>query len=450
MRRAYILLASFIVVLFTGLFFATSLIWTTQSNLNARISYLHQVDISAQKILYMVTDIVDNDSAKIKPNELAVLKELTQLYRPERLNDYAPGWTSEFLFGKEDALAATKSLTDLAARLLRALNNFTASETRMEIRFFGSALINQIEMGFFEEIEEIVIQKQVTLALLKNATLGIYLCAPLIVGLLFVVFWKLSIGPLMRARDRNLLELQNSRERADRLRKQAVQAAGAKSQFLTFVSHELRTPLNGVLGLSDELKEHVLHEVPKRLVENISDSGEELLRLINAMISFTEASQKDTDVAVFIQDVKDAQNAKSPKPEMSAQALPENLKVLAADDNKTNRMVLSKILQRLGVTHDIADDGDTALAAYQNGDYDVVLLDIAMPRMRGTTALAEMLALDEERNLPLAIAITANTLKEQLDEYHEVGFDFCLAKPIKKAVLVDTIANGLAARALHS
>jgi CheY-like chemotaxis protein len=272
----------------------------------------------------------------------------------------------------------------------------------------------------------------------------------LIVGLLFVVFWKLSIGPLMRARDRNLLELQNSRERADRLRKQAVQAAGAKSQFLTFVSHELRTPLNGVLGLSEELKEHVLHEVPKRLVENISDSGEELLRLINAMISFTEASQKDTDVAVFIQDVKDAQNAKSSKPEMSAQALPENLRVLAADDNKTNRMVLSKILQRLGVTHDIADDGDTALAAYQNGDYDVVLLDIAMPRMRGTTALAEMLALDEERNLPLAIAITANTLKEQLDEYHEVGFDFCLAKPIKKAVLVDTIANGLAARALHS
>jgi CheY-like chemotaxis protein len=62
------------------------------------------------------------------------------------------------------------------------------------------------------------------------------------------------------------------------------------------------------------------------------------------------------------------------------------LRVLAAEDNKTNQLVLTTLLQQMGVTPMIVEDGALAVEAWQTGQFDLILMDMQMPVMDGLTA----------------------------------------------------------------
>ncbi|MDZ4088704.1 MAG: PAS domain-containing protein [Tabrizicola sp.] len=113
------------------------------------------------------------------------------------------------------------------------------------------------------------------------------------------------------------------------------------------------------------------------------------------------------------------------------------LRVLAAEDNATNRIILQSMLQSLGVETVIVADGPQALHRFRDGGFDAVLLDIAMPGMDGLDTLQALntLAADLGRPAPRAIAVTANVMTHQVNDYLGHGFAAVVAKPIRIEML---------------
>lgn len=118
--------------------------------------------------------------------------------------------------------------------------------------------------------------------------------------------------------------------------------------------------------------------------------------------------------------------------EKVAQEGTAGLKILAAEDNPTNQLVLRSVLRQAGVEPTIVDNGAKALAAWSEGHWDAVLMDIHMPVMDGLAALKEIRRLEAEQDRPRTpvIALTANAMRHQVDLLLEAGMDDHVAKPI--------------------
>ncbi|MBI1686435.1 ATP-binding protein [Caulobacter hibisci] len=124
--------------------------------------------------------------------------------------------------------------------------------------------------------------------------------------------------------------------------------------------------------------------------------------------------------------------------EPSERTAPERaLRVLGVDDNATNRLVLKALLEPLGVALVLVADGPAAIAAWSAETFDVVLMDIQMPVMDGVEATRRIRALEAERGrarTPI-LALSANALSHQIDDYLAAGMDGHVAKPIEVAQL---------------
>ena len=125
------------------------------------------------------------------------------------------------------------------------------------------------------------------------------------------------------------------------------------------------------------------------------------------------------------------------------------LRLLAAEDNPTNQQVLAAVMGSLGIEVHIVPDGREAVEAWRTGVYDLILMDIQMPVMDGITAASAIR--DAERasgrkRTPI-VALTANALTHQVEEYLAVGMDAHVAKPIEIAKLYEAISATLNAAA---
>lgn len=121
------------------------------------------------------------------------------------------------------------------------------------------------------------------------------------------------------------------------------------------------------------------------------------------------------------------------------------LRVLVADDNATNRRILKAMLNGLGLTVTLAEDGRQALSQYRPGAFDLLILDIAMPEMDGPCALAAIRELDAAARAPSlpALAVTAHAMAHQIAEILNAGFAGHLAKPFSKAGLAKALEDCL-------
>jgi signal transduction histidine kinase/FixJ family two-component response regulator len=126
-----------------------------------------------------------------------------------------------------------------------------------------------------------------------------------------------------------------------------------------------------------------------------------------------------------------------------------NLRLLAAEDNPTNQHVLAAVMDSLGIDIDIVGDGRQAVEAWKVGGYDLILMDIQMPVMDGIDAAREIRQLEgaEGRRRTPIVALTANALTYQVDEYLAAGMDDHVAKPIEIAKLYEAISGALTAAA---
>ena len=115
-----------------------------------------------------------------------------------------------------------------------------------------------------------------------------------------------------------------------------------------------------------------------------------------------------------------------------AEALPP-LRVLAAEDNSINQLVLRTMLQQAGLDPTIVADGREALEAWRQADWDLILMDIQMPEMDGITATRAIRRGETEtgrRRTPI-VALTANAMAHHVAEYAASGMDGFVAKPIE-------------------
>ena len=123
-------------------------------------------------------------------------------------------------------------------------------------------------------------------------------------------------------------------------------------------------------------------------------------------------------------------------------ALPlPGLRVLAAEDNEMNQLVLRTLLEPFGIDPHIVGNGEEAVAAWQTGDWRVVLMDMQMPVMDGVTATRLIREREAERGLPRTpiIALTANAMSHHTEEYLGVGMDEVVAKPLNITELIHAI-----------
>ena len=113
------------------------------------------------------------------------------------------------------------------------------------------------------------------------------------------------------------------------------------------------------------------------------------------------------------------------------------LKILAAEDNATNQLVLKTIMATFGLGVDVVADGALAVQAWNAGQYDLILMDIQMPVMDGIAATRAIRAMERSggRARTPIIALSANAMTHQVKEYLDAGMDMHVAKPIQLAKL---------------
>lgn len=125
---------------------------------------------------------------------------------------------------------------------------------------------------------------------------------------------------------------------------------------------------------------------------------------------------------------------------------PAELRVLAAEDNVTNQLVLKTLLAQAGVAPTFVANGREALAAWEGQTWDIVLMDIQMPEMNGIEATRAIRLRERETGRPRTpiVAVTANAMVHQVAEYAAAGMDGVVPKPFEVSQLFRTMEQALA------
>jgi hypothetical protein len=121
------------------------------------------------------------------------------------------------------------------------------------------------------------------------------------------------------------------------------------------------------------------------------------------------------------------------------------LRILAAEDNATNQLVLRSLLRRFDLRLDIVPNGRAAVAAWQADRPDVILMDVHMPVMNGVEATAAIRRIEAEGALPRTpiVGLSANAMRHQVEEYQAAGMDANVPKPIRRGELLQVITGVL-------
>lgn len=113
--------------------------------------------------------------------------------------------------------------------------------------------------------------------------------------------------------------------------------------------------------------------------------------------------------------------------------------VLVAEDTMVNQKVAQKMLEKLGVTVVLADNGQQAVEQYQQHAFDLIFMDCQMPVLDGFAATQAIRALEsDDRHVPI-VALTANVVKEERDKCLAAGMDDFLSKPVSQQMLAQVL-----------
>ncbi len=116
------------------------------------------------------------------------------------------------------------------------------------------------------------------------------------------------------------------------------------------------------------------------------------------------------------------------------------LSVLLAEDNAVNQRLAERLLEKQGHHVRVTANGREALAALDRENFDVVLMDVQMPKMDGFDATAAIRAREQDtgRHMPI-IAMTAHTMQGDKERCLAAGMDSYISKPIKSRDLIDVL-----------
>ncbi|MGI1661943.1 ATP-binding protein [Palleronia sp. KMU-117] len=120
---------------------------------------------------------------------------------------------------------------------------------------------------------------------------------------------------------------------------------------------------------------------------------------------------------------------------------PRQMRVLLAEDNKTNQFVFSSMVKAMAIELEIVGNGAEAVQSFRRARPDLIFTDISMPLMDGKEAARRIRAIEAEEGLPRTpiVAITAHAMEHHAREILATGVDYYLTKPLKKTALEEYI-----------
>lgn len=241
-----------------------------------------------------------------------------------------------------------------------------------------------------------------------------------------------------------------------------IQTSGAP---IGFAGYEFRIKDNGI-GMSEDFRKHIFEAFTREqtstvsgiqgtglgmsitksivdimggkiLVESQPGHGSEFIVELNFRINSEEQSPIKEDAPCSVNDKSMMQD----NPDFSGK------KLLVVEDNELNQEIAVEILHGLGFETDIAEDGAAAVEKIRtsaDGEYDLILMDIQMPRMDGFEATRRIHALEDPKKAAIPIiAMTANAFEEDKRAAYNAGMNGHIAKPIDLSKLKKTLYDAL-------
>lgn len=121
----------------------------------------------------------------------------------------------------------------------------------------------------------------------------------------------------------------------------------------------------------------------------------------------------------------------------------ESLKILIAEDNRVNQQVICGLLKKLGCHADVAANGNEVLSQLKHKGYDLIFMDCHMPEKDGFETTRIICQKYNEDQKPRIVALTASTMKQDVEKCYASGMDGFLSKPIKIQSLVEVLSECL-------
>jgi CheY-like chemotaxis protein len=196
-------------------------------------------------------------------------------------------------------------------------------------------------------------------------------------------------------------------------------------QFATSaLGHDLRTPMTVVIGASELLLEGPLDPEQRLAAENVHRSGQQLLGVIDQMLADVTEQTKSTPPPRAMTPIGFRLGAEN-----------DVHRVLLAEDNDFNRMLIERVLRTLNCEVELAPTGREAVRKFHQGKYDLVLMDCHMPDLDGLEATRQIRAVENpSRHVPI-LAITAGTVPGVRQACLQAGMDDFIAKPFSLSTL---------------
>jgi PAS domain S-box-containing protein len=170
---------------------------------------------------------------------------------------------------------------------------------------------------------------------------------------------------------------------------------------------------------------------------------------------FAARVSKPVRLAQFLNALQQTTSTDQPKvrAEVSAPKAatpPQSLRILLTEDNTINQKVAEQQLKRLGYQIDIANDGLEAIEAASQKEYDVILMDVQMPRLDGLEATRRIRRELPADRQPRIIAMTAYAMRGDRERCLEAGMDDYITKPVRAEELGRILANAYARTSAHA
>jgi len=189
------------------------------------------------------------------------------------------------------------------------------------------------------------------------------------------------------------------------------------------LGHDLRTPMTVVIGASELLLEGQLDPEQRVAAQHVHRSGQQLLGVIDQMLNdVTEKGKSSPPRAMTPVGFR-----------LGAEK--ETHRVLLAEDNEFNCMLIERVLRTLNCEVDVAPTGREAVRMFHQGKYDLVLMDCHMPDLDGLEATRQIRAVEgPNRRVPI-LAVTAGTVPGARQACLQAGMDDFIAKPFSLSTL---------------
>jgi len=204
---------------------------------------------------------------------------------------------------------------------------------------------------------------------------------------------------------------------------------------------------NGV-GMSKEFQERMFDEFSQehnKLSFEEEGTGlglsivKQIVDLFNAKLTCESELNKGTTFTIeFQSDIANEEQIKEYTNKLNNKRLDKlnGKKVLICEDKQINVMIITKLLKDKNMIYDVANDGEMGVEKVRNNKYDVILMDIRMPKVDGLKATR--IIREFNKSIPI-IALSANVSPEDIQKSIETGMNDHLSKPIDKIELYNSI-----------